>query len=90
MPATDSFLTNSTGLESPIENAFAVTPHDTNELSVVTRAILVGGAGNVNGTFANDSTTVTLTGLLAGVVYPFRLKLIRSTLTTATNITGLY
>lgn len=77
-------------LDSPFTKAVAVTPHDTNELTNVTRAIYIGGAGNVNCQFADDSSTVTLTGLLVGVKYDFRLRLIRSTSTTATNIVALY
>lgn len=90
MAATDTFLNQEDGLGSPLSKAFAVTPHDTNELTYATRAVMVGGSGNLNGTFLDDSSTVTLTGLVAGVIYPFRLKLIRSSSTTATSIVGFY
>lgn len=90
MPATDLFASYAVGLDAPYTKAVAVTPNDSTELANVTRAIYIGGAGNVNCQFADDSSTVTLTGLLVGVVYRHRLRLIRSTSTTATNIVALY
>jgi hypothetical protein len=65
--------------------ALAVTPHDTNAQTVYD-ALYVGVAGNVNGTLRNDSSAVVFTGMLAGTLYPFSFKLIKSTSTTATNM----
>jgi hypothetical protein len=89
MAAIDSFATASEGLDSPYAHAAAVTPHDTNELSYVTRAVFVGGAGALKYTSAGGET-VTLTGVAAGSVLRIRAKLIFSTGTTATNITALW
>jgi hypothetical protein len=80
----------SRGVSAPAAKAVAVTPHDSNELADVTRALYVGGAGNAVVQFGDDSATVTLTGLQAGAVYPFRVRKVLSTGTTATAIVGLY
>jgi hypothetical protein len=79
------------GLSSgPADNAFEITPHDTDLLDFYpTRGLYVGGAGDAVVEFA-DGTEVTLTGLQAGVVYPFALRIVKDTDTTATLLIGLY
>ena len=90
MAATDLF-THSVGATSPAENAFAITPHDTNELTFVTRGLYLGVSGDVAMIFANDTDPVTFTNLMAGVVHPFRVKLVRATGTDADlGIIGVY
>jgi hypothetical protein len=89
MTGTNDFVTYMSSLESPAEHGFAVTPHDTNELPHYTRAIYVGGAGNIVLTTVGGDT-ITLTGVLAGMVYPVRAKIIKNSSTTATNMVGLY
>lgn len=89
MPAADNFASASEGLDSPYAHAAAVSPHDTNELAYVTRAVFVGGAGNLKYTSAGGET-VTLTGVTAGSVLCIRAKLIFSTGTTATNIAAFW
>lgn len=65
--------------------AAAVTPHDSTELDF--RAFFVGGAGDV-AVKLNGGSAVTLTGCLAGVIYPIggKKSQIMSTNTTATSI----
>ncbi len=67
----------------------SVTPSDSTELTYTTRGLYVGVAGNVAVVMA-DGTSVTLTGLAAGVVHPLRVKQVRSTGTTATGIVGFW
>jgi hypothetical protein len=90
MPAADNFSSNQSGLDSPGYKGFTVTPHDTNELTFVTRGVWVGGAGDLVVIFAGDSVAVTLVGVPAGTLLPIRVKIIKSTSTTATSIVGLY
>lgn len=68
--------------------AFAITAHDSNELTYITKAIYVGGAGDLAVTMFNGDT-VTFAGVPAGTTLPIMVKLVKSTNTTATNIVGL-
>ncbi len=87
--AADTFDTYQVGLSSPFVNAFTVTPHDTNALAYDTRAIYVGGDGDIV-LVTTGGDTVTLIGLNAGTVIHIRANIIKSTSTTATNLVGLY
>lgn len=89
MPATDSFARFQTQDFSPATSAVAVTPHDTNELTYVTRAVYVGGGGNLKVTMA-DSGTVTFTAVPTGTTLNIRCKVVFSTGTTATSIVALW
>lgn len=89
MAATDNYTDRSGGLDSPARNAFAVSPHDTNELTNVTRGLYIGIAGNLKVTTVGGDT-VTFIGVLAGTIIPIRAKIIWSTGTTATSMLGLY
>ncbi len=70
-------------------SAAAVSPHDTNDLPSQTRGLYIGGAGNVVVILADDTASVTFTGVLAGSVLPIRVKRVLSTNTTATAIVAL-
>ena len=72
----------------PAFGAAAVTPNDSTDIAVC-RSVYIGGAGNMKATMADDSV-VTFTGLLVGAVYPFQVKRVWSTGTTATLIIALY
>ncbi len=89
MPITDPYQTYSSGPTSPISGGFDVTPDDANDLPILTRALLVGGGGDVVVDFA-DGSTLTLPSLTEGVIYPIRAARVRTTGTTATDIKGLY
>ena len=86
--ATDQFIANYTELESPAEDAFAVTPHATNELSQVCRALHIGVAGNVK-LVTKGGTTVLFKGLQNGQLLPVRASKVLVTSTTATDIVAL-
>jgi len=90
MAAVDNFIASSSSLEKPVENVFAITKHDTDELAYVTRALYIGGDGDVALIAKGDTVAQTFTGLLAGTLLPVRAKQVLSTGTTATNILGLY
>jgi len=76
--------------EAPASNGFVISPSDTADLDRPTRGIYVGGAGNLTVTFVESGEAVLITGVLAGTVYPFRVKRVYSTGTTATLLVGLY
>lgn len=85
----DRFAVYSPSLDSPMENGFAVTPTDTTPLPMYTRKVWVGGAGAINCIFVGDTANTLISGITAGTLLPFRLKVIHSTGTTATLIIGL-
>lgn len=74
---------------APIRGGFAVTAHDTNPLTRVTRALWVGGAGNITLRLEAEDADTVITGVPAGTLLPFAVTHVRSTGTTATNIVGL-
>lgn len=84
----DKYGNATPGLESPLIGGIAITA-GASALSQVTRAIWVGGAGNLDvGLY--DGTRVTLTGVAAGSLLWLRAKYVYSDATTATAIVGLY
>lgn len=70
-------------------NAFAVTPNDGVDLAHTTRGLYVGVSGDVKVT-TNNGDTVVFTGMAAGVIHPIGVKRVWATLTTATNIVGVF
>lgn len=76
----------------PTESAVkfpAVTPNDSTDLpGGCTRALWVGGAGNVV-VLDEDGTESTITGVPAGTLLPIRVKRVKAT-STATNMTAFY
>lgn len=86
MPAIDDFATLSASPEGPIQHALAVTPSDGTDLPHVTRALYVGGAGDVAAVL-KDGTSVTFVGMGAGW-HPVRVARVLATGTTASDIVG--
>lgn len=80
-----------TSLVDPSRRALVVTPADGADLVTdsCTRAVWVGGAGNLNVDMANGNT-VLFSGIPAGTFLPIQVKRIRSTSTTATLIVALF
>lgn len=85
----NKFKTRYTNLESPIANMFTITPSDSADLPFITRAIYVGGDGNIKLTTLGNET-VTMTGVKGGVIYPIRVKRVFDSDTSATDLLGLY
>jgi hypothetical protein len=75
-------------LHSPASSAQAVTPSATEDLPFISRAIYVGGAGNLSVIMKNRQT-VTFTAVPAGTVLPIRVLRVLAT-STATSITALW
>lgn len=75
------------GIPNLAMSAAAVTKSDTTVLPV-TKAIYVGGTGDLNVIFSEDSAAVLLTGV-SGFL-PIMVKQVLSTSTTATGIVALY
>ena len=89
MPAaTDRFSGVSDAFIGPYRKAEAVTKSDTVDLTNVSCALWVGGAGNVV-VIMQDGTQVTFTGVAAGTLLPICISRVLSTNTTATNMVAL-
>lgn len=84
----DNFATLTSGLNAPATDGVAVTPSDSTVLTT-TRAVFVGGAGNLS-VVMSSGTTLVLTGVTAGTLLPIRVTKVKSTNTTATNIAALW
>lgn len=67
--------------------AAAVTPSDTTEIFAV--ALYVGTTGNL-AVVTEGGDTVTFVGCPAGLIIPVRVKQVKSTNTTATDIVRLW
>ena len=81
---------SSDDLKKPFEHALDVVAHDTNELTFVTRGLMVTTAGDVTVVMIGGET-VLLPGLLPGTVYPHRVKQVKITGTATTaGIKGFY
>ena len=72
----------------PCRAALAVTPHDTNPLTFVTRFIYVGGAGNVT-VITEAGDTVTFTAPPVGTFIPICATHVKATGTTATLLIAM-
>jgi len=78
-----------TALTEQAGKAFAITPHDTNEIAPVPRAIRVGTGWTLVGRAFLSSVDVTLTNVGDGETIPVRFSHIRATGTTCVGIVGL-
>jgi hypothetical protein len=78
-------------LESPAWDAVVVSPSDGSDLArVATRALYIGGAGDIKVNMSGTGTAITFVGLLAGTILPIRVDRVYSTDTDATDIVALY
>lgn len=84
----DKFEANIAVLDSPAENAAAVTPNDSVDLPNFSRALYVGTAGNIALVTAGGDS-VTLTNVPVGFA-PLRVARVLSTGTTASGIVALW
>jgi hypothetical protein len=76
-------------LDGPASRLRAVTPSDTAPLPIASKALYVGGAGNVAIIAVNDTSPVVLAGVPAGTVLRVRAAQVMATNTTAINIVAL-
>lgn len=75
---------------APATRAVAITPHDSNALTDIPKAIYVGGGGDITMRGTGDVADSVWTGVPAGTILPFRARFVRATGTTATALLALY
>ena len=66
--------------------AFAVTPNDSTDLNSHTRGVYIGGEGTIRVTHVDDTAATDYPVTVAGYIYPWAVKRIHASGTTATNI----
>ena len=76
-------------LESPGEGLLTVTPDDGADLGQVSRALYIGGAGNV-AVQMKDGSTGIFANVPGGMMLPVRAVRVLATGTSATNIVALF
>lgn len=81
---SDKYKSYVAGLRDPIQSAVAVVPNDAQDLGETSRAIYVGGTGDVQVTLVSGDT-LTFRSLLVGW-HPIRVSRVWATGTTATDI----
>jgi len=85
----DRFEGRAEHVNASAARGFAITPSDAADLFADTRAVYVGGAGNLAMVLISGDE-ITLQAIGAGSVLPIRARRIKSTGTTATHLVGLY
>lgn len=78
------------GVSAPATRGVAVSPHDSNPLTDIPKALFVGSGGDLVVRGTNDAADVTFRNLADGSVLPFRAAFVRATGTTAADIVALY
>lgn len=71
------------------EYAAAITTSDTVSLTGITRAVYVGGGGNITAIMSNGDA-VLFTAVPVGTMLPIRCTRINATATTATALVAMY
>lgn len=86
--AANPLATQSSSIVAPAASMFAITPSDTDEVVTVVRAIFVGVAGDVSVIDTANNTVVHKNCAAGSYIGPFRVKQVKATGTTATNLVG--
>lgn len=86
---TDPFSTRADSVSAPAQRARAVTPHDSNPLPDVPKALYVGSGGTITMRGSGDSTDSIWSNVPSGSIVPFRPSHVRATGTTASDILAL-
>lgn len=87
---SDDFLNRADHVSAPATRCAAVTPHDSNALSQISKGLYVGTGGDVSIEPAGGGGAVTLANVPGGSILPVRVRIVRATGTTAADIVALY
>jgi hypothetical protein len=87
--AFDAFAFHSRAAVDPAREAFPLTPHDTDALAALPRAIYVGTGGTLVLRAVDSSADVTLKNLASGQLIDVRALYVRATGTTAADLVAL-
>lgn len=85
----DPFVSTLDSPIAPAQNCFAVTPHDTTTLPLVTKSIYIGLGGDLALLPLRGDTVVIFRNLPDGMILDVRARTILASGTTASDIVGL-
>jgi hypothetical protein len=85
----DEFASYREGLSDVADNAAAVTPNDSTDLSTTARALYIGTGGSVKLDTAGGNT-VTFSSYPSGTWLPVRTQRVYASGTTATGIVAVW
>jgi hypothetical protein len=86
----DQFSSNADSVSAPATRAVAVSPHDTNALADIPKALFVGTGGNLTMRGVAGISDQMWRNVPSGSVLPFRAQYVRATGTTAADLLALY
>lgn len=89
MPAQD-LANGGSAINAPAGRFAAIVASDTGDLNFVTRAVYVGGAGDIAAVGVDGGAPIVFKAVPAGVILPIRVSRINATSTTATNMVALW
>lgn len=84
---SDPFASYSPSMDGPASKLVTVTPNDTTDLSMFIRGLSVTGSGLVRVTTVDDTEGTVY--VIAGSVFPVRVRKVWASGTDATGIVGL-
>jgi len=85
----DAFETTADSPTAPSSHCFAITPDDNADVQQITKAIYIGGGGDVSILPVRSSTPVIFRNVPAGAMLDVRVRKVFTTDTTAAHILGL-
>ena len=85
---TDRFANNGDSMNAPAFRDFDITPHATDPLAEVTRAIYVGSGGNLVVKLVDSGSDRTYVAVPTGTILPVRATHVRAT-STAGSLVGM-
>lgn len=85
----DPFASASDSLIAPAREAFPISPDDGADINRATKAVYVGSSGDIVLRAIGSDADVTFRNVVAGSVLAIRLRAVRATGTTASDLIGL-
>ena len=86
---TDGFLLAPDEVSAPSRLQFAISPHDTNPISPIPKAIYIGTGGTITLRGVDSQNDVVLKNVANGQILDIRAQYVRATGTTAADMVGL-
>lgn len=85
----DPFENSTNSLIAPSSDCFAITPDDSQDLSKATKAVYVGTSGDLVVRTIGSGSDVAFRNVIGGSILDIRVRAVRATGTTASDIVGL-